>query len=80
MVVWGHKVHAATLETLAIQVQPALLDAMGPKGLVDILALVEILAQLAEQVKLAKLDTLVMSEQRVWKVPLAELAQQALAV
>ena len=62
MVVWGHKVHAATLETLAIQVQPALLDAMGPKGLVDILALVEILAQLAEQVKLAKLDTLVMSE------------------
>ena len=57
MVVWAHKVHVETLATLETSVPLALLDAMVSRVTEPILALVEILALLAEQVKQAKLDT-----------------------
>jgi hypothetical protein len=80
MVVWVFKAHEATPEIQETSAQPALLDAMGPKVFAEILAQQEIQVLLAERVKLAILDTSVISESQVWKVPLAKPVRQVLAV
>jgi hypothetical protein len=80
MVVWVLKAHEATPETQETSAQPAQLDAMGPKVFAEIPAQLAIQAQQAEQVKRAKLDTSVISESQVWKVPLAKPDRQDLAV
>jgi hypothetical protein len=80
MVVWVLKAHEATLAKQETSVQLAQLDAMVSKVFAEIPAQQEISAQLAKRVKQAKLDTSVISESLVWKVPLAELVRQVLVV
>ncbi len=80
MVVWVLKAHEATPETQETSAQPAQLDAMALKVFAEILAQQEIPVLLAERVKRAKLDTSVILESQVWKVPLAKPVRQVLAV
>jgi hypothetical protein len=57
MVLWAPKVHAETLATRETSVPLAQLDTMVSRVFAEILAQLAILAILAEQGKLAKLDT-----------------------